>query len=100
VRKKCLLKSVEDHHSSLYGLPRVSQLLPVPTLQGEKIEVDEKVVNVVQAKALAEMPLDHNGLHDILFIQISFPLEVQGSKGSLWRSVEVPELPREYQSDV
>jgi hypothetical protein len=87
VGKKGLLKSVEDHHSSIYGLPRVSQLRPVPNLQGKQVEVDEKIINVIQGKALAEMPLDHHRLHYILFIEISFPLEVQGSKGSLWRPV-------------
>ena len=85
--KKGLLKSVEDHHSSLCRLPSISQLLPVPSLQGEQVEGNEKIINVIQGKALAEMPLDHHRLHDILFIEISFPLEVQRSKGSLWRSV-------------
>ena len=74
--EKGLLKSVKNHHSSLQGLARVIKLLPVPNLQGEQVEVDEKVVNVIQAKALAEMPLDRHGLHDILFTEISFPLEV------------------------
>lgn len=44
VGEKSLLKSVEDHHPSLLGLPRASLQ---PTLQGEQFEVDEKVIDVI-----------------------------------------------------
>jgi hypothetical protein len=47
VREECLLERIKDHHSSLRRLPRIGLLLPVTSMEREKVEVSQEEYYII-----------------------------------------------------